>query len=216
MVMMTRIEDEDAVFVHGSDIQFLDGEAVQSILAWHPDILFVAGPPLYHPWISSRQREMAWDNARLLARQMGTLIIDHPLLRCEEGLSWLDDLSPQPSHRVISGADFMNRPRRLLEARREELYENMTVPEGWHDAYARGDADTRPQSWVPMRRPLGRVDEQTDEKKEENGVHLNNAPRSSSPSVVHGVLVTACPRQLPLGEKPRRCSPPCSSRKNRP
>ena len=37
----------------------------------------------------------------------------------------------------------MERPRRLLEARREQLYEKMPVPEGWHEAYARGNADTR-------------------------------------------------------------------------
>jgi len=35
-VMMTRIEDEDCVFVHASDIQLLDGEAVALILAWRP------------------------------------------------------------------------------------------------------------------------------------------------------------------------------------
>jgi hypothetical protein len=37
----------------------------------------------------------------------------------------------------------MERPRCLLEARREQLYEEMPVPEGWHEAYTRGDADTR-------------------------------------------------------------------------
>jgi hypothetical protein len=71
-----------------------------------------------------------------------TLILDHHLLRCEEGLSWLDRLSYQTGHRVICAADFMERPRRLLEARREQLYEEMPVPQGWHEAYARGDADT--------------------------------------------------------------------------
>jgi hypothetical protein len=36
----------------------------------------------------------------------------------------------------------MERPRRLLKARREQLYEEMPAPDGWHKAYARGDADT--------------------------------------------------------------------------
>ena len=72
-----------------------------------------------------------------------TLILDHHLLRCEEGLSWLDRLSSETGHRVICAADFMERPRRLLEARRKQLYEEMPAPEGWHKAYARGDADTR-------------------------------------------------------------------------
>jgi predicted metallo-beta-lactamase superfamily hydrolase len=112
------------------------------ILDWQPDIALVGGPPLYLAWLSSRYREIAWENARRLARHMDTLILDHHLLRCEEGLSWLDRLSSETGHRVICAADFMERPRRLLEARREQLYKEMAVPEGWHEAYARGDADT--------------------------------------------------------------------------
>jgi predicted metallo-beta-lactamase superfamily hydrolase len=70
------------------------------------------------------------------------LILDHHLLRCEEGLSWLDHLSSETGRRVICAADFMGCPRCLFEARREQLYEEMPVPEGWHEAYACGDADT--------------------------------------------------------------------------
>ena len=86
---------------------------------------------------------MAWENAQQLARHVDTLILDHHLLRCEEGLSWLDRLSSETGHRVICAADFMERPRCLLEARRVQLYEEMPVPKEWHEAYARGDADTR-------------------------------------------------------------------------
>jgi predicted metallo-beta-lactamase superfamily hydrolase len=142
-VMMTRIEKGDTVFVHASDIQLLDGEAVSLILDWQPDVVLTGGPPLYLPWLSSKHREIAWENARQLARRVDTLILDHHLLRCEEGLYWLDRLSSETGHRVICAADFMERPRRLLEARRVQLYEEMPVSEGWHEAYARGDADTR-------------------------------------------------------------------------
>jgi len=141
-VMMTRIEGEDAVFVHASDIQLLDGEAVSLILAWRPDVVLVGGPPLYLPKLSSKQRWRAWRNARQLARHVDTLILDHHLLRCEEGLSWLGRLSSETGHRVICAADFMERPRCLLEARRVQLYEEMPVLPGWHKAYACGDADT--------------------------------------------------------------------------
>jgi predicted metallo-beta-lactamase superfamily hydrolase len=142
-VMMTRIESEDTVFVHASDIQLLNGGAVSLILDWHPNIVLVGGPPLYLSWLSSKRRKVAWENAQRLARHVDTLILDHHLLRCEEGLSWLDRLSFETGHRVICAADFMERPRCLLEARREQLYEEMPVPKGWHEAYARGDADTR-------------------------------------------------------------------------
>ena len=142
MVMMTRIEDEGTVFVHASDIQLLDSEAVSLILDWEPNIVLAGGPPLYLSWLSSKRRWGAWRNARQLARHVDTLILDHHLLRCEEGLSWLGRLSSETGHRVICAADFMERPRCLLEARRVQLYREMPVPEGWHEAYARGDADT--------------------------------------------------------------------------
>jgi len=142
-VMMTRIEGEGVVFVHASDIQLLDEEAVSLILDWHPDIALVGGPPLYLSSLPPEERAVAWANAKRLARHVDTLIVDHHLLRCEEGLSWLDRVLSEAGQRVVCAADFMEQPRCLLEARRLQLYEEMPVPDGWHEAYARGEANTR-------------------------------------------------------------------------
>jgi hypothetical protein len=142
-VMMTRIEGEGVVFVHASDIQLLDEEAVSLILDWRPDIALVGGPPLYLLSLSSEERTSAWANAKRLARPATSLILDHHLLRNEEGLSWLQRLSSETGRQVICAADFMGQPRCLLEARRLQLYEEMPVPDGWHEAYTRGEADTR-------------------------------------------------------------------------
>jgi predicted metallo-beta-lactamase superfamily hydrolase len=141
-VMMTRIADDGDVFVHASDMQLLDGEAVSVILQWKPTIVLAAGPPLYLSVLSRRQRQEAWRNAQRLARNVATLILDHHLFRSEAGLSWLDRLSSETDHRVMCAADFMGRSRCLLEAERKQLYEEMPVPAGWHEAYARGSADT--------------------------------------------------------------------------
>ena len=137
------------------------------------------------------------EGTKCVLQFVDTLILDHHLLRCKEGLSWLRRLSSETGHRVgqthlsvcsawivksrlkggqtrpiwsvqppdlairreqnrsgiinafalghrvICAADFMGRPHRLLEAWREQLYAEMPVPKGWHEAYARGDADTR-------------------------------------------------------------------------
>jgi predicted metallo-beta-lactamase superfamily hydrolase len=141
-VMMTRIEGGDTVFVHASDIQLLDSEAVSLILAWRPDIVLAGGPPLYLSWLGLEQRERAWENALQLVHAVDTVVLDHHLLRSEEGLYWLERLASKTSHRVISAAAFMRRPLRLLEAWRRQLYEQMPVPDGWHEAYARGDLVT--------------------------------------------------------------------------
>ena len=141
-IMMTRIEDDDEVFVHASDIQLLDDEPIQQILRWNPTIVLVSGPALYRG-LSPDRREMAWDCATKLVRHVGMCIIDHHLLRCQEGLGWLERLSANTGRRVLCAADFMKQPKRLLEARRSELYKKMPVPRDWHRAYSRGLADTR-------------------------------------------------------------------------
>jgi len=141
-VMMTRIE-EDRVFVHTSDIQLLDDEATAQILDWGPDIVLADGPPLYMPnKLSERQTERAWRNAKRLSREVGTLILDHHLMRSHTGVKWLKRLSSETENKVICGADFMNSPRMLLEARRKSLYKDMPVPAGWHEAYGEGRVST--------------------------------------------------------------------------
>ena len=143
-VMMTRVQAADTVFVHASDIQLLDSEAISLILDWEPDIALVGGPPLYLSRLSAESRKRAWGHAQRLARHVDTLILDHHLLRCEAGLVWLDHLSAVTSRRVLCAADFAGRPRCLLEAQRAEWYARIPVPKGWHAAYAHGEADTLP------------------------------------------------------------------------
>ncbi len=143
MVMMTRVEDENQVFVHASDIQLLDEKAVSLILDWEPDVVLAGGPPLYLDFMGKDLRETAWQQALRLADGIETLILDHHLLRCQEGLSWLLALSKAAGHQVYCAADFLGQPRRLLEAQRESLYAEMPVVEGWHKAYAAGKASSQ-------------------------------------------------------------------------
>lgn len=135
-VMMTKIQD-DKIFVHASDIQLLNKESISQILLWKPDIVFAAGPPLYLE-LPRNQIKKAWHNAIKLARNVDVLILDHHLMRSCEGLKWLKILSKIGN--VICGADFMNKPKMLLEAKRKKLYEDMPIPTGWHEDYAKRKA----------------------------------------------------------------------------
>ncbi|MEA1991030.1 MAG: hypothetical protein U9N58_02375 [Thermodesulfobacteriota bacterium] len=139
-VMMTRIDMGDSIFVHASDIQLLDDATVEKILRWQPDIVFASGPPLYLSSLTATLRKQAWENALRLARNVDTLILDHHLLRCEDGAVWLDNLRKTSGGKVCCGADFMGKPRLLLEARRSQLYQKMPVPENWHQDYFQGKA----------------------------------------------------------------------------
>ncbi len=143
-VMMTRIDTGKRVFVHASDIQLLNVEAVEKILQWQPDIVLAAGPPLYLERLGESVLADAWSNALRLADRVNTLILDHHLMRSQAGEAWLSELSQTAGKQVYCAADFMKRPRLLLEARRDRLYKAFPVPDGWMDEYEQGRFDVEP------------------------------------------------------------------------
>lgn len=136
-VMMTRIQMGSKVFVHASDIQLLHEPTVEQVVGWGPDIVLAGGPPLYLERLERLDRERAWEGALRLAQNIEVVILDHHLLRSEEGTVWLDLLSEKAGRRVYCAADFMGRDRQLLEAGREQLYEDMPVSDTWHEEYAK-------------------------------------------------------------------------------
>lgn len=140
-VMMTRIDVGNAVFVHASDIQLLDAGTIDYIISWKPDIVLAAGPPLYLERLSPAMRQAAWANGLRLAQHVEVLILDHHLMRDQQGPEWLADLSAAAGRQIYCAADFMGRKRLLLEAERKNLYGAMPVPETWHDEYAKTGQD---------------------------------------------------------------------------
>jgi len=140
-VMMTRIEEDGLVFVHASDIQMLDDEAIEMILMWRPTVVLASGPPIHLPGVTLEKQESALRRTLQLANSVDTLILDHHLMRSKEGEQWLDHVSSLTGRKVICAADFMGRPRNLLEAERVLWYKKLPVPKDWHEAYARGEGD---------------------------------------------------------------------------
>ncbi len=141
-VTMARIGDEECTFVFASDIQFLTEDTIFKILEFKPDIVLASGPPIYLVKFMKDKLEIAWNNALMLARAVDTLIIDHHLLRCVEGLNWLSQLSELSGHKVMCAADYMKIPKHMLEAQRKQLYREIPVPDGWHELYAENKVDT--------------------------------------------------------------------------
>ncbi|MFW2371941.1 MAG: MBL fold metallo-hydrolase [Gammaproteobacteria bacterium] len=147
-LMMTRIEMDQQVFVHASDIQLLDDATVDQIIDWQANILVAAGPALYLDRLNQTEAERAWDNAVRLAQNIDIVILDHHLMRSAEGAVWLDKLSATVGKKTYCAADFMGQPRQLLEAERLRLYQELPVPDGWHDEYAKGHVD--PDEYIDM------------------------------------------------------------------
>ena len=73
-------------------------------------------------------------------------------MRSPAGVAWVERLSREARKKVYCAADFMGRPRRLLEAQRRELYAAVPVCAGWHEDYACGRArvDDLAPSALPM------------------------------------------------------------------
>ncbi|MEA3253824.1 MAG: hypothetical protein U9Q17_02625, partial [Chloroflexota bacterium] len=142
-VMMTRIEEGGEVFVHASDIQMLSDEAIERIIEWKPGVVIASGPPVHLPGLASEDREDALRRTLRLAGEIDVLILDHHLMRSMGGEQWLDHASSATGGKVICAADFMGLRRNLLEAERALWYRKFPVPEGWHEAYARGEVNAQ-------------------------------------------------------------------------
>ncbi|MEA2087522.1 MAG: MBL fold metallo-hydrolase [Candidatus Caldatribacteriota bacterium] len=142
-VIMTKIEEDGQVFVHAPGIELLNDRAISQILDWKPDIALVDGTPLYlHNRLSGALIKKAWSNAKRLSQNINILILDHHIMRNYEGIKWIKRLSIETKNNVICSADFMKVPRMLLEAKRRSLYKDTYVPDGWHEAYAKGKVTT--------------------------------------------------------------------------
>jgi predicted metallo-beta-lactamase superfamily hydrolase len=145
-VMMTRLEEDGEVFVHASDIQMLNDEAIKQIIAWQPNIVLASGPPIYLPSLTLAEQEEALHRTLRLAKRVDSLILDHHLMRSKKGEKWLDHASSLTGRKVVCAADFMGLRRNLLEAERVLWYKRLPVPEGWHQAYACGEVEV-PPNW---------------------------------------------------------------------
>jgi predicted metallo-beta-lactamase superfamily hydrolase len=129
-VMMTRVEEDGEVFIHASDIQMLNDEAIKQIIAWQPNVVLASGPPIYLSSLTLKEQRDVLRRTLRLAEKVDTLILDHHLMRSRKGEQWLDYVSHLTKHKVVCAADFVGFHRNLLEADRVFWYRKLPVPDG--------------------------------------------------------------------------------------
>ena len=128
LVFVTVVED----FVHTSDTQLLDGQAISAILKLEPRVVFSDGPPVYR-WIGKKSLqylhlfEIAYENALRLVNHVDVVIVDHHLMRCDAGLEWLKRIGEN----VLCSAEFLDKPITMLESWRRALYSEIPVEKDW-------------------------------------------------------------------------------------
>jgi predicted metallo-beta-lactamase superfamily hydrolase len=130
-VIMVKLTANNTTFVHGSDIQLLNHQAIEIICNWKPDIAFIAGPPLYILENQKNAKDILKSINQHLARLIsacGTVILDHHIMHSRDGETWLDRMSEiYGKEKICCAADFSQLPRNLLEANRKGLYHNASV-----------------------------------------------------------------------------------------
>jgi len=140
-VIMTCVKHKELKFLHASDLQFLDEKSIEVILDIGPNVLLASGPPVYLEDYMNDKKELAWNNLFKVSNKVDTLILDHHLLRSEQGISWLDKLNDISNNKVICAADYMKKERHLLEAWRGKLYKDIPIEDDWHDIYENNGED---------------------------------------------------------------------------
>lgn len=119
-VLMVLADIGDATIAHGSDIQLLDDQPVDILCDWAPEVLFVGGPPVYLLGNRTDILDAAANRLRRLATACGTVVVDHHVMRSDEGAEWLNRQQRDLSN-VCSAAEFMGKEPSLLEAHRKVL-----------------------------------------------------------------------------------------------
>ncbi|MCX8204058.1 MAG: hypothetical protein N3H31_00070 [Candidatus Nezhaarchaeota archaeon] len=134
-VLMLCVEYGDERLVHASDVQ---GPASESALGWilaqHPSMVIVGGPPVYLEE-GKVSVEALSKGARGLARLIESVpmvVVDHHVVRALEWRSRLGEIYPplrkQP---FMSAAELAGLGEEGLEARRRLLYEEEPPSEGF-------------------------------------------------------------------------------------
>ncbi|MEM4499789.1 MAG: hypothetical protein QXD62_00340 [Candidatus Woesearchaeota archaeon] len=119
-VLMTAIYDQKT-FVHGSDIQMLNEDALQELVRFDPDIVFMSGPPTYLKKIDFSFCEK-FMNELVNKTRVKTAIIDHHLLRDMNYQEFFEKFK-NIGVKILTAAEFIGKENLLLEARRKDFFQ---------------------------------------------------------------------------------------------
>lgn len=116
-------------FVFSPDLQGLNEELVDVVLAWKPDVLVASGPPLHllHYKLTEGDIQRATENLVELVSKIRMVVLDHHLFRSTDGEKYLRSIAERArevGNRVLCAAEARKTKPNPLEARRKELYES--------------------------------------------------------------------------------------------
>ncbi|NPA96683.1 MAG: hypothetical protein GXO32_03675 [Crenarchaeota archaeon] len=126
--------DSNEPLLHLSDTELLVEEVVSDVRRLRPSIVVTSGPPIYRyahdRSVVSSMLAKARRILEAIARYSDKVVVDHHLLRCVEGYSWLKEVRRELSG-VTTAAEYMGRKPLFLEAWRSALYIAFPVGNEW-------------------------------------------------------------------------------------
>ena len=128
-VLMTVIKYGDEKVLYAPDVQGpMCRETLKMILEEKADLAIIGGPPLYLAdfRISKNLISQALKNIATITKHVPVTILDHHILRekkWREALRQVIDDSSSIGHSLVTAAEYVGEPNRLLEADRKVLFE---------------------------------------------------------------------------------------------
>ncbi|MEM5855405.1 MAG: hypothetical protein QW472_03780, partial [Candidatus Aenigmatarchaeota archaeon] len=130
-VVEVLIEDSTGKFIYTSDVEgIVVKDQLDFILKNKPDFLILDGPMTYmlgYGYSEENLRDSIENIIKVMEKtEVKTIIIDHHLMRdlkYREKIYSLLKFGEEKKIKIISAAEFLNKPIEMLEARRKELYE---------------------------------------------------------------------------------------------
>jgi predicted metallo-beta-lactamase superfamily hydrolase len=128
-VLMTTVESQGEKVIHASDVQGpMSKLTTRMILREKPRTLILGGPPLYlqDVRVDKTSIHKGLENASKIAAEIPEIIFEHHVLRSEK---WEDEAKSvlragsEAGHEIRTAAGYLGMKPRLLESRRERLYE---------------------------------------------------------------------------------------------
>ncbi len=155
MVLGTIVR-KDGTLLHLSDADISSWEVIRAAKRINPDFIIADGPSLYR--LDREYMKSYLSRASKLVNSCGSLIVDHHLMRCDEGVKWLNSLKKigEGKCNVFSASEFMLRPFTMLEAWRRTLYRLIPVSNNWFrgDLLLKGLKDYCREIWPEIRRSM--------------------------------------------------------------
>ncbi|MCX8192020.1 MAG: hypothetical protein N3F06_04350, partial [Nitrososphaerales archaeon] len=122
-VLLLTIRHGEDHLLYCSDVQGpISESALKYILKVRPKVLVVSGPPLYLEdyKVDSEVIKVGLKNLSIIAKRIPYTLVDHHILRSEEGLK---EIAKLDRNRVKTFAEHLGLKNNLLEANRAKLYE---------------------------------------------------------------------------------------------